>query len=89
MTVKTARSKAKWAHCLALAIAGAAVSSACQSTPGTPGGAAMCTYNEPVSCGPEGSGCLSTCLPDLSAYGPCICPDAGADAGDGGKKDAR
>ena len=54
----------------------------------------MCTYLEQIPCGPEGR-CTSTCLNDLSAYGPCICGDAGTDAGnvstdagDSGKRDA-
>jgi hypothetical protein len=74
---------------LALAIGAIAVSPGCQTTPATEGGAPMCTYLEEIDCGPEEKKCRATCLPDLSAYGPCICPDAGTDNGDGGEKDAR
>ena len=79
--------QAKVQRGLALAIAIAASFSACQTTPGTIGGAPMCTYGEPIACGPENR-CTSTCLPDLSAYGPCVCGNAGTDAGDGGKRDS-
>jgi hypothetical protein len=80
--------RARAAGGLALAIGAATASHACQTTPGTQGGAPMCTYLEQIKCGPENR-CTSTCLLDLSAYGPCICGDAGTDGGDGGKKDAR
>lgn len=60
----------------------------CQSTPAPAGGAQECTFEQTIACGPQNR-CTATCLPDLSAYGPCVCGDGGADAGDAGKKDAR
>ena len=84
----TGAGRANAARSLSLVIAAAAVSYACQSSPGTPGGAPMCIYGQELECGPAKQ-CISTCLPDLSAFGPCMCGDAGADAGDGGKRDAR
>jgi hypothetical protein len=48
----------------------------------------MCTYQQEIECGPENR-CISTCLADLSAFGPCVCADAGTDGGDAGKRDAR
>lgn len=74
---------------LALGVAAGVLSHGCQETPGAAGGAAICTYNQTIPCGPDGGKCVATCLPDLSAYGPCVCGGAGADAGDGGKNDAR
>lgn len=82
---------ARIARSFVLAMGGASISYGCQTTTGTPGGAPMCTYLEQIDCGPKNE-CKATCLPDLSAYGPCICGDGGTDAGDGGdggKKDAR
>lgn len=78
-----------WRHTgiLALALAGAAPSYACQ-TDTAPSQGAACTYGETIPCG-DGGHCTQTCLPDLSAYGSCICGDGGVDAGDAGKKDAR
>jgi hypothetical protein len=73
---------------LALSVGLGMLSSGCQETPGTAGGAAVCTYGQILRCGLENK-CTATCLPDLSAYGPCSCGDAGADATDAGQKDAR
>ena len=70
-----------------LAVVGSALSHACQADTASSQGAA-CTYGEQIACG-DGAACTQTCLPDLSAYGPCTCGHAGTDAGDGGKKDAR
>ncbi len=74
---------------LALALGLAA---GCGSSAETAGGA-VCTYAERIPCtGPAGCAGHAECLPDLSAYGACLCDrdgavaDGGPDAspGDGG-----
>jgi hypothetical protein len=66
-----------------------ALPTGCQSTPAATGGAQQCVLGETITgCVPDDGGstarsdCTRTCLPDLSDYGPCLCPS------DGGKKDA-
>ena len=54
----------------------------CQADTGAMLGGTFCTYQQTIDCVTD-AGCMgkSICLPDLSAYGPCVC-------GDGGVRDA-
>ena len=49
------------------------------------GGGTFCTYQQTMACTTD-AGCAgtSTCLPDLSDYGPCVCGDGGAADASGG-----
>jgi len=58
---------------------------ACQADTGETLGGTFCTYKQTLACTTD-AGCrgTSTCLPDLSDYGPCVCGDGGAADASGG-----
>ena len=70
---------------MSLVAATAFAVASCQADTGEMLGGTLCTYKQTRPCTND-AGCrgTSTCLPDLSDYGPCVCGDGGAADASGG-----